>query len=115
MSDPINDDDNDGVDDRLVDEDDDHDDFVHDVLIAIDIYDDDDDDDVMYDVLDNYIHLSSITFEWLNGIKKNHCQWFAICGKDKFCFVGQYSKLKSLSRPPFHIDIVFISIWVQNM
>ena len=72
--------------------------------------DDDDDDDVdaMYDVLDNDIHLSLKTFEWLNGIKKNQCQWFAICGKKKFCFVGQYSKLKSLSRPPFHIDTFFM-------
>ena len=69
---------------------------------------DDDDVDAMYDLLDNDIHLSSTTFEWLNGIKKNQCQWFAICGKKKLCFVGQYSKLKSFSRPPFHIDIVFI-------
>ena len=75
MSDPINDDDNDGVDDVLVYEDDDHHDFVDDV-------------DAMYDVINNDIHLSSTTFEWLNGIKKNQCQWFAICGKKKFSFVG---------------------------
>ena len=68
MSDPINGDDNDGVDDVLVDEDDDHHDFVDDVLIDVDVDDDDDendDDDVdaMYDVLANDIHLSSTTFE----------------------------------------------------
>ena len=28
----------------------------------------DDDVDLMYDVLSNDIHLSSTTFEWLNGI-----------------------------------------------
>ena len=52
--------------------------------------DDDDDDDVdaMYDVLTNDIHLSSTTFEWLNGMKKNQFQWFAICAIKKFCFVG---------------------------
>ena len=50
--------------------------------------DDDDDVDAMYDVLSNGIHLSSTTFEWLNGMKKNQCQWFAICGIKKFCFVG---------------------------
>ena len=99
MSDPINNDDNDGVDDVLVAEDDDHHDFVDDVLIDV-VGDDDDDDnenddnkddddvDAMYDLLDNDIHLSSTTFEWLNGIKKNQCQWFAICGKKKFSFVG---------------------------
>ena len=72
MSDPINDDDNDGVDDVLVDEDDDHHDFVDDVLIDVDDYDydddiddddDDDDADVVYDVLSNDIHLSLTTFE----------------------------------------------------
>ena len=69
MSDPINDDDNDGVDDVFVDEDDDHHDFVDDVLIDVDVDDaddengdDDDDDDAMYDVLSNDIHLSSTTF-----------------------------------------------------
>ena len=65
MSDPINDDDNDVVDDVFVDEDDDDHAVFDDVLI--DIYVDDDDandyDDVMYDVLDVGIHLSSTTFE----------------------------------------------------
>ena len=80
MSDPINEDGNDGVNDVLVDEDDDHHDFVDDVLIDVDVDDhndkndvdddDDDDDDAMYDVLSNDIHLSSTTFEWLNGMKK---------------------------------------------
>ena len=72
--------DNDGVDNVLVDENDDHHDFVDDVLIDVD----DDDADAMYDILDNGIHLSSTTFEWLNGIKKNQCQWFAICGKKSY-------------------------------
>ena len=53
MSDPINDDENDVVDDVFVDEDDDDHDIVDAVLI--DVYVDDDDvdgyDDVMYDVL----------------------------------------------------------------
>ena len=55
MSDPINDDGNDGVDDVLI-----HVDIVDD-----DENDDDDDDDVdaMYDVLSNDIHLSLTTFE----------------------------------------------------
>ena len=65
MSDPINDDDNDVVDDVFVNEDDDDHDVVDYVLI--DVYVDDDDvndyDDVMYDVLDVEIHLSSTTFE----------------------------------------------------
>ena len=65
MSDPINDDDNDVVDDVFVDEDDDDHDVFDDVLI--DIYVDDDDvndyDDVMYDVLDIENHLSSTTFQ----------------------------------------------------
>ena len=60
MSDPINDDENDVVDDVFVDEDDnDHD--------VIDVYVDDDNlndyDDSMYDVLAKDIHLSSTTFE----------------------------------------------------
>ena len=89
MSDPINDDDNDGVNDVLVDEDDDHHDFVDDVFIDVDVDDDDNDNyDARYDVLTNGIHFSSTTFEWLNGIKKKQCQWFAIYGKNKFCFVG---------------------------
>ena len=65
MSDPINDDENDVVDDVFVDEDDDDHDVVDDVLI--DVYVDDDNvndyDDVMYDVLDVEIHFSSTTFE----------------------------------------------------
>ena len=79
MSDPINDDENDGFDDVLVNEDDDHHDCFDEVLIDVDDDDDenddddddDDDDDAMYDVLSNDIHLSSTTFEWLNGMKKN--------------------------------------------
>ena len=68
MSDPINDDDNDVVDDVLVDEDDDDHEVVHDVLIDVDVDVDDDDnvnddDDAMYDVLDVDIHLSLKTFE----------------------------------------------------
>ena len=42
------------------------------MMIYDDDNDDDDDDvDAMYDVLANDIHLSSTTFEWLNGMKKN--------------------------------------------
>ena len=66
MSDPINDDDNDVVDDVLVDEDDDDHDVVDDVIIDVDVDDDDDvndDDDAMYDALDVGIHLSLTTFE----------------------------------------------------
>ena len=67
-SDPINDDDNDVVDDVLVHEDDDDHDVVDDVLIDVDDYDDvndnDDDDDAMYYVLDVDIHLSSTKIEW---------------------------------------------------
>ena len=67
MSDPINDDGNDGIDDVFVDEDDDHHDFVDDVLIDVDVDDDDDenddDGDAMYDVLSNDIHLFLTTFE----------------------------------------------------
>ena len=56
MSDPINDDGNDGANDVLVDEDDDHHDFVDDVLIDVDV-------DAMYYVLENGIHFSLTTFE----------------------------------------------------
>ena len=65
MSDPINDDDNDVVDDVLVDEDDDDHDVVDDVLIDVDVDHDNvnDYDDATYDVLDIDIHLSSTTFE----------------------------------------------------
>ena len=63
MSDPINDDDNDVVDDVFVDEDDDDNDVVDDVLIDVDVVNDDNDDE-MYDVLYVDIHLSSTTFEW---------------------------------------------------
>ena len=48
MSEPINDGGNDGVDYVLVDEDDDHHDFVDDVCIDVDVDDDDDDVDEMY-------------------------------------------------------------------
>ena len=66
MSDPINDDDNDVVDDVLVDEDDVDHDVVDDVIIDVDVDDDDDvndDDDAMYDALDFDIHFSLTTFE----------------------------------------------------
>ena len=72
MSDLINDDDNDVVDDVFVDQDNDDHDVVNDVLIDVDVDDDDvndddddvnDDDDAMYGVLDIDIHLSSTTFE----------------------------------------------------
>ena len=55
MSDPINDYDNDVVDDVFVHQDDDDRDVVDDVLVDFDVDDDDDvndDDDAMYDVLD---------------------------------------------------------------
>ena len=65
MSDLINDDDNDVVDDVFVDQDNDDHDVVNDVLIDVyvDDYDVNDYDDVMYDVLDVEIHLSSTAFE----------------------------------------------------
>ena len=65
MSDPINDDENDVVDDVFVDEDDNDHDVVDDVLIKFYVDDDNvnDYDEAMYDVLDIEIHLSSIAFE----------------------------------------------------
>ena len=54
MSDPINDNDNDVVDDVFVDQGDDDHDVVDDVIIDVDVDDDDDvndDDDAMYDAL----------------------------------------------------------------
>ena len=65
MSDPINDDDNDVVDDLFFDEDGHDHDVVNDVLIDVDVDDDDvnNDDDVMHGVLDVHIHLSLTTFE----------------------------------------------------
>ena len=60
MSDPINDDDND-----VVDEDDDDHDVVDNVLIDVDVDGDNvnDYDDAMYDVLNFDIRLSLTTFE----------------------------------------------------
>ena len=59
MSDPINDYDNDVVDDVFVDQDDDDHDVVDDVLVDFDLYDD---DDAVYHVLD-IDKLSSTTFQ----------------------------------------------------
>ena len=48
--------------------------------------DENDDDDVgaMFGVLANDIHLSSKTFEWLNGIKKNTINDLQYVGKISF-------------------------------